>query len=34
MLKDGDNGLQPGFRLPREDTEEEDPEREREGVMF
>lgn len=33
MLKDGDNGLQPGFGLPREEAEEVEPEREREVVM-
>jgi len=33
MLKDGDVGLQPGFELPREDTEEQEPERERDVMM-
>lgn len=32
-MKDGDVGLQPGFELPREDTEEQEPERERGVVM-
>jgi len=34
MLKDGDSGLHPGFGLPWEDTDEEEPEREREMVIF
>jgi hypothetical protein len=32
-LKDANVGLQPGFELPREDTEEQEPERERDVVM-
>lgn len=33
MLKGDDNGLQPGFGLPCEETEEDEPERERVAVM-
>lgn len=33
ILKDGDVGLQPGLELPREDTEEQEPERERGALM-
>lgn len=32
IVKDSDIGLQPGFELPREDTEEQEPERERDVV--
>lgn len=31
-MKDGEIGLLPGFELPREDAEEEESERGREGV--
>lgn len=34
MLKDGEVGLQPGFELPWEDTEEQEPERGRGVVMW
>lgn len=33
ILKDGDVGLHPGFELPSEETEEQEPERERDVVM-
>lgn len=33
IAKDDDIGLQPGFELPREDMEEQEPERERDVVM-